>query len=75
MTGFLPLDKVKDCNRKCDHRVPVNLGRTAGKTGLEALRPEAPPTTRRGGIPEVAAGRAHIVDEPSLKPLPTPCEN
>ena len=39
-----------------------------GKAGLEALAAgSALLTTRRGGIPEVATGRAHIVDEPSTE--------
>ena len=37
------------------------------KTGLEALAVgSALLTTRRGGIPEVAEGRAHIVDTPDV---------
>ena len=37
-----------------------------GKTALEAIAAgSALLTTRRGGIPEVAEGRAHIVDDPS----------
>ena len=37
-----------------------------GKTVIEALAAgSALLTTRRGGIPEAAEGRAHIVDEPT----------
>ena len=38
-----------------------------GKTAIEALAAgSALLTTRRGGIPEAAEGRAHIVDDPSV---------
>jgi glycosyltransferase involved in cell wall biosynthesis len=41
-----------------------------GKTALEALAAgSALLTTRRGGIPEAAEGRAHIVDDPNVETL------
>ena len=46
-----------------------------GKTVLEALAAgSAVLTSRRGGIPEVAEGRAHIVDEPDADTLTTALE-
>ena len=67
MTGFLPLDKVKGLQQEAAIiGCPSIWEEPLGKTGLEALAAgSALLTTRRGGIPEVAAGRAHIVDEPS----------
>ena len=67
LTGFLPLDKVKGLQQEAAIiGCPSIWQEPLGKTGLEALAAgSALLTTRRGGIPEVAEGRAHIVDEPS----------
>jgi glycosyltransferase involved in cell wall biosynthesis len=67
MTGFLPLDKVKGLQQEAAIiACPSIWEEPLGKTGIEALAAgSALLTTRRGGIPEVAAGRAHIVDSPS----------
>ena len=67
MTGFLPLDKVKALQQEAAIiGCPSIWAEPLGKTGLEALAAgSALLTTRRGGIPEVAAGRAHIIDEAS----------
>ena len=60
MTGFLPLDKVKGLQQAAIIGCPSIWEEPLGKTGLEALAAgSALLTTRRGGIPEVAAGRAY----------------
>ena len=67
MTGFLPLDQVRGLQQEAAViACPSIWEEPLGKTGLEALAAgSALLTTRRGGIPEVAEGRAHIVDDPS----------
>ena len=52
------------------YNLPFQWQEPLGKTGLEALAAgSALLTTRRGGIPEIAEGRAHIVDEPDADTL------
>ena len=68
MTGFLPLDEVRSLQEGAAIIACPSLWQEPmGKTALEALAVgSALLTTRRGGIPEAAEGRAHIVDEPSV---------
>ena len=71
MTGFLPLADVRTLQEQAAIIACPSLWQEPlGKTGLEALAAgSALLTTRRGGIPEIAEGRAHIVDEPDADTL------
>ena len=68
MTGFLPVDEVRSLQeRAAIIACPSLWQEPMGKTAIEALAAgSALLTTRRGGIPEAAEGRAHIVDDPSV---------
>ena len=68
MTGFLPMDEVRSLQEQAAIIACPSLWQEPmGKTALEALAAGgALLTTRRGGIPEAAEGRAHIVDDPSV---------
>ena len=68
MTGFLPIDEVRSLQeRAAIIACPSLWQEPMGKTAIEALAAgSALLTTRRGGIPEAAEGRAHIVDDPSV---------
>ena len=68
MTGFLPMEEVRLLQeRAAIIACPSLWQEPMGKTALEALAAgSALLTTRRGGIPEAAEGRAHIVDDPSV---------
>ena len=67
MTGFMPLEQVRGLQQEAAViACPSIWDEPLGKTALEAIAAgSALLTTRRGGIPEVAEGRAHIVDDPS----------
>lgn len=71
MTGFRPLADVRTLQEQAAIIACPSLWQEPlGKTGLEALAAgSALLTTRRGGIPEIAEGRAHIVDEPDADTL------
>ena len=71
MTGFLPkADLLKLQQQAAIIACPSIWDDPMPKAVLEALAVgSALLTTRRGGIPEVAEGRAHIVDTPTLKVL------
>ena len=71
MTGFLPPADVRVLQEQAAIiACPSVWQEPLGKTGLEALAAgSALLTTRRGGIPEVAEGRAHIVDAPDADML------
>lgn len=71
MTGFLPLEEVRSLQESAAIiACPSVWQEPMGKTALEALAAgSALLTTRRGGIPEAAEGRAHIVDDPSIDSL------
>ncbi|MDC1293827.1 glycosyltransferase family 4 protein [Candidatus Puniceispirillum sp.] len=68
MTGFIPLDKVRDWQERAAIAACPSLWQEPlGKVVVEALAAGcAVLTTRRGGIPEVAEGRALIIDKPSV---------
>ncbi|MDA9054722.1 glycosyltransferase family 4 protein [Alphaproteobacteria bacterium] len=68
MTGFIPLEKVRDWqDRAAIAACPSLWQEPLGKVVVEALAAGcAVLTTRRGGIPEVAEGRALIIDKPSV---------
>ena len=68
MTGFLPIDQIRKLQEEAEIiACPSVWQEPLGKTALEALAAGgALLTTRRGGIPEVAEGRAHIVDSPDV---------
>ena len=67
MAGFLPLHEVRALQEKAAIiACPSIWQEPMGKTVLEALAAgSALLTTRRGGIPEAAEGRAHLVDDPT----------
>ncbi|MEX0502156.1 glycosyltransferase family 4 protein [Alphaproteobacteria bacterium LSUCC0719] len=69
MTGFLPLEQVHELQQKAAIiACPSIWHDPMPKAVLEALAAgSALLTTRRGGIPEVAEGRAHIVDTPDVQ--------
>ena len=68
MTGFLPIDQIHDLQEQAAIiACPSIWHDPMPKAVLEALAAgSALLTTRRGGIPEVAEGRAHIVDTPDV---------
>ena len=69
MTGFLPPERVRELQIRAAIGVcPSIWNEPSGKVALETLAAGcALVTTRRGGIPEVAQGRALIVDDPSVE--------
>ena len=69
MTGFIPIDEVRKWQAKAAiSACPSLWNDPMPKAVLESLAAGcALLTTRRGGIPEVADGRAHIVDTPSIE--------
>ncbi len=68
MTGFIPPDAVRSWQeRAAIAACPSTWQEPLGKVVLEALAGGcAVLTTRRGGIPEVAEGRALIIDNPTI---------
>ena len=68
MTGFLPKDQLLELQKQAAIiACPSIWDDPMPKAVLEALAVgSALLTTRRGGIPEVAEGRAHIVDNPDV---------
>ena len=68
MTGFIPPDAVQSLQeRAAIAACPSIWEEPLGKVVLEALAGGcAVLTTRRGGIPEVAEGRALIIDNPTI---------
>ena len=68
MTGFLPVDQIRELQQEAAIiACPSIWHDPMPKAVLEALAAgSALLTTRRGGIPEVAEGRAHIVDTPDV---------
>ncbi len=69
MTGFLPQEQIRDLQQQASIvACPSIWHDPMPKAVLEALAAgSALLTTRRGGIPEVAEGRAHIVDTPDVR--------
>jgi glycosyltransferase involved in cell wall biosynthesis len=68
MVGFIPLKQMHDLQaRAAIAACPSLWNEPISKVVLESLAAGcALMTTRRGGIPEVAEGRALIVDNPSV---------
>ena len=68
MTGFLPLEQIRELQEQAAIiACPSIWHDPMPKAVLEGLAAgSALLTTRRGGIPEVAEGRAHIVDRPDV---------
>ena len=68
MTGFIPIDEVRKWQARSAIAVCPSLwDDPMPKAVLESLAAGcALVTTRRGGIPEVAEGRAHIVETPDV---------
>jgi len=73
MTGFLPIDQIQDLQEQAAIiACPSIWHDPMPKAVLEALAAgSALLTTRRGGIPEVAEGRAHIIDTPDVESFAT----
>jgi len=69
MTGFLPLEQIHELQQRAAIiACPSIWHDPMPKAVLEALAAGSTLlTTRRGGIPEVAEGRAHIVDTPDVQ--------
>ena len=69
MTGFLEQTEIRALQQEAEIIACPSLWQEPmGKTVIEALAAgSALLTTRRGGIPEVAEGRAHIVDQPNVE--------
>ena len=69
MTGFLPIEQIHELQQEAAIiACPSIWHDPMPKAVLEALAAgSALLTTRRGGIPEVAEGRAHIVDMPDVE--------
>ncbi len=69
MTGFLPIEQIRELQDEAAIiACPSIWHDPMPKAVLEALAAGgALLTTRRGGIPEVAEGRAHIVDTPDVE--------
>ena len=69
MTGFLPIEQIRELQEEASIiACPSIWHDPMPKAVLEALAAGgALLTTRRGGIPEVAEGRAHIVDTPDVE--------
>ena len=69
MTGFLEQTEIHALQQEAEIIACPSLWQEPmGKTVIEALAAgSALLTTRRGGIPEVAEGRAHIVDQPNVE--------
>ena len=67
MTGFLQQSEIRKLQQEAAIIACPSLWQEPmGKTVIEALAAgSALLTTRRGGIPEAAEGRAHIVDDPT----------
>ncbi|MGB2462643.1 MAG: glycosyltransferase, partial [Candidatus Puniceispirillaceae bacterium] len=67
-TGFIPIDEVREWQAKAAiSACPSLWNDPMPKAVIESLAAGcALLTTRRGGIPEVADGRAHVVDTPSI---------
>ena len=76
MKGFLPQSEIRRLQQEAEVIVcPSQWQEPMGKTVLEALAAgSALLTTRRGGIPETAEGRAHIVDDPTVDNLTSSLE-
>ena len=68
MTGFIPINEVREWQAKAAiSACPSLWNDPMPKAVIESLAAGcALLTTRRGGIPEVAEGRAHIVDTPDI---------
>ena len=68
MTGFIPLEEVRHWQERASIAACPSLWQEPlGKVVVEALAAGcAVLTTRCGGIPEVAEGRAMIIDNPSV---------
>lgn len=68
MTGFIPIEQVRDLQAQAAIiACPSIWHDPMPKAVLEALAAgSALLTTRRGGIPEAAEGRAHIIDDTSM---------
>ncbi len=68
MTGFIPIDEVREWQTKAAiSACPSLWNDPMPKAVIESLAAGcALLTTRRGGIPEVADGRALVVDTPSI---------
>lgn len=68
MLGFIPLDQIRQWQgRAAVAACPSLWDEPLGKVVLESLAAGcALLTTRRGGIPEIAEGRALIIDTPSV---------
>ena len=68
MTGFIPPDEVRKWQAKAAiSACPSLWDDPMPKAVIESLAAGcALLTTRRGGIPEVADGRAHVVDTPTI---------
>ena len=71
MTGFLPIERIRELQQEAAIiACPSIWHDPMPKAVLEALAAgSALLTTRRGGIPEVAEGRAHIIDTPDVESL------
>lgn len=69
MTGFLPIQQIRELQQQAAIiACPSIWHDPMPKAVLEALAAGgALLTTRRGGIPEVAEGRAHLVDTPDVE--------
>ena len=69
MTGFLQQQDIRKLQQEASIIACPSLWQEPmGKTVLEALAAgSALLTTRRGGIPEAAEGRAHIIDDPNVE--------
>lgn len=68
MTGFIPIEEVRDWQAKAAiSACPSLWNDPMPKAVIESLAAGcALLTTRRGGIPEVANGRAHVIDTPDI---------
>ena len=69
MTGFLEQPEIRALQQEAEIIACPSLWQEPmGKTVIEALAAgSALLTTRRGGIPEAAEGRSHIVDNPNVE--------
>ena len=69
MTGYLEKSEIRALQQEAEIIACPSLWQEPmGKTVIEALAAgSALLTTRRGGIPEAAEGRAHIIDSPNAE--------
>ena len=69
MTGYLEKSEIRALQQEAEIIACPSLWQEPmGKTVIEALAAgSALLTTRRGGIPEAAEGRAHIIDNPNAE--------